>query len=149
MFGSTLGASIHIPWSKGDPTGSGADISFEPGATTACPVLLLDAYMRRQWGTPLSSWSSSSNQPFFLNHRAKALSSQIVKDMVRSVASHAGLQGRFGSHSLRISGACLAILGGLSLEQTMAIGCWRSRAIEQYLRAIVAAASHASFHMGL
>jgi len=69
--------------------------------------------------------------------------------MVRAVAENAGLTGNFGSHSIRISGACLAILGGMSLEQVMAIGAWKSRAVEDYLRSLVAVASNATQRMGL
>jgi hypothetical protein len=69
--------------------------------------------------------------------------------MVRLVAAHAGLVGRFGGHSIRISGATLAVLGGLSLEQVMAIGGWRGPAAGEYLRAFVGVALGASARMGL
>lgn len=85
----------------------------------------------------------------FVDQQGRSLTAARIKDMVRLVASHAGLQGRFGGHSIRISGATLAVLGGLSFEQVMAIGGWRGPAAGEYLRALVGVALGASSRMGL
>ena len=146
--GGVLGASILVSHSKTDTIGRGHVIEIEPRTSLACPILLLDRYLHLK-GSSLSQWKGRKGVPLFTTLKGSRLSSRAIKSMVRAVASHASLPGKFGSHSIRITGACMAILGGMTLEQVMAIGAWKSRAIEIYLRSLVAVAMGASFRMGL
>ena len=145
-----FGARLRLVLSKNDPTAQGLSIPFERGVTPACPVLCLDRYLRLVKGVPLSQWQSRRQDlHLFVNEAGRPFSADAIKDMVRLVAKRANLTGQFGGHSLRITGACLAILGGMTLEQVMSIGGWKSRAVETYLRGMVAVAESASKRMGL
>ncbi len=45
-----------------------------------------------------------------------------ISAVVKRVAEHAGLDGNYSGHSLRIGGATAAVAGGMSMEQIRAIG---------------------------
>lgn len=145
-----FGAEIRLLVTKSDPTARGLVVPFEKGSTPACPIACLDRYLRFVKGQSLDGWSSNRSDRFlFVDAHGRPFRTDKIKDMVRLVARRAGLEGAFGGHSIRITGACLAVLGGMTLEQVMAIGGWKSRAVEIYLRGIVAVASSASNRMGL
>jgi len=98
----------------------------------------------------LKQWKRGSAGNFlFVRANGRPYTTEHIKDFIRAVAAFAGLKGKFGGHSIRITGACLAVLGGMSLEQVKAIGGWRSNVVETYLRGLVAVASGASARMGL
>jgi site-specific recombinase XerD len=77
-----------------------------------------------------------------------AISSQAVNALVKRVAQHAGLEGRYSGHSMRIGGATAALQGGMTMEQIRSIGEWESKAILFYLRSVAAANNKASTKMG-
>ena len=54
----------------------------------------------------------------------RSISGQAVNAIVKRVANHAGLVGRYSGHSMRIGGATAALQGGMSMEQIRAIGGW-------------------------
>ena len=143
-----IGAAIIVAYSKTDTSGESHCIEIEPGSSFSCPIYLLNRYLISK-GSSLLQWKGRSGIPLFTTQAGSRLTTARIKNMVRAVAENAGLTGNFGSHSIRISGACLAILGGMSLEQVMAIGAWKSRAVEDYLRSLVAVASNATQRMGL
>ncbi len=142
-----------IRMSKTDQNGlRPQDIVIDRGVSTVDPVLLLESYIRLRFNIALCAWNASaiarSKEKFFTSH-GRAISTDSLRIWVRLVASHAGLQGRYGSHSLRIAGACWAALGGLSLETIMAMGGWRSQSSTViYLRSLIAAVAGASGRMG-
>jgi integrase len=143
-------AVLHIQFSKVDSAGAGCDVPFERGQSSACPIRCLDTYLRMAKGRPLAGWSPIRGNDFlFVDERGRPFTSAHIKDMVRAVARDAGLSGTFGGHSLRITGACLAAAGGMSLEQIMTIGGWRSRVVQDYLRAQIAVELQASARMRL
>ena len=53
-----------------------------------------------------------------------------VGDIVKSVASNAGMKDRFTAHSIRIGSATAAMEAGLSLTQIWAIGGCGSKAVK-------------------
>ncbi len=85
----------------------------------------------------------------FPSASGKPISGQTVNAVVKRVATHAGLVGRYSGHSMRIGGATAALQGGMSMEQIRAIGGWESKAVLLYLRSIAAANNKASQKMGL
>lgn len=139
---------------KTDPNGSRPwTVVIEPGSTAADPLSLLDTYTRRRFGVPITAWNASpwaTSTRYFFSKGDLRLSSAFLRTWVQSVASHAGLPGHFGSHSLRISGACWAAAGGMTLETIMAIAGWKaSNSAVLYLRNVIGAFSGASSRMGL
>lgn len=144
---------VTVRTSKTDPQGRRPyDVVIDRGATSIDPVHLIDAYTRQRFGVPLVSWNSSvhaSSTAKFFTDRGSPVSTTSLRDWVRLVAAHSRLPGYFGSHSLRIAGACWAVLGGLSLEAIMAIGGWKTQsATIVYLRSLIAATAGASRAMG-
>jgi hypothetical protein len=145
-----FGAQIRIVVAKTDPTAQGKWIPMERGTTVACPVRCLDRYLAMAKRCSLKQWKRGSARNFlFVRANGRPYTTEHIKDFIRAVAAFAGLKGKFGGHSIRITGACLAVLGGMSLEQVKAIGGWRSNVVETYLRGLVAVASGASARMGL
>lgn len=154
-FPAGFALRVTVRTSKTDPQGRRPyDVVIDRGATSTDPVRLIDAYTRLRFGTPLTQWNdsvhASSTAKFFTDDGGRPISTTSLRDWVRLVAAHSHLPGSFGSHSLRISGACWAVLGGLTLETIMAIGGWKTQsATIVYLRSLVAAAAGASRAMGL
>lgn len=84
----------------------------------------------------------------FPNQFGKKISVGAVSQIVKRMATHASLAGRFASHSLRIGGATAAMRAGMTMPQIRAIGGWESKAITRYLRGIGAAKAGATQRMG-
>jgi hypothetical protein len=144
------GAKLVVGPTKADQAARmGLEVPFEAGVSLADPIRCLDEYLQIAKGSSLRGWQGRPGVPLFVGPDRRPLDAGAVKDMVRLVAAHAGLRGEFGGHSIRISGASLAILGGMSLEQVMAIGGWKSQAVLNYLRGLVAMVMGASTRMGL
>lgn len=147
---TTFGAQVRIVLSKTDPVAQGQWLPLEPGSTAACPIRCLQRYLRMAKGLLLEQWRpGSANRFFFTRANGRPYSTENIKDFIRTLATFAGLKGKFGGHSIRITGACLAVLGGMSLEQVKSIGGWRSNVVETYLRGLVAVAGEATTKMGL
>lgn len=147
---TTFGAQVRIVLSKTDPVAQGQWLPLEPGSTAACPIRCLRRYLMMAKGQLLEQWRpGSASRFFFTRANGRPYSTENIKDFIRTLATFAGLEGKFGGHSIRISGACLAVLGGMSLEQVKSIGGWRSNVVETYLRGLVAVAGEATTRMGL
>jgi integrase len=143
-------AELLIQFSKADSVGKGCVVPFERGQTEACPIRCLDEYLRLTKGRPLAGWVPERPNNFvFVDEHQRPFSTDKIKDMARAVAREAGVSGTFGGHSIRISGACLAAAGGMSIEQIMAIGGWLSQAAQVYIRAEIAVHLRASARMQL
>jgi integrase len=126
--------------SKTDQTGKGHDIYIEATGEPTCPIRLLRGYKAMCADTTGRVFRSTTGGP---------LSSSAVSSVCRRVVAAAGLTAAVSSHSLRIGGATAAMEGGLSKEQIMAIGGWKSNSVERYLRARETAALGTSQRMGL
>ena len=150
----SLALRVTIRSSKTDPKGARPhSVVIDQGVTPLDPLRILDRYTTRRFGVPLRHWAASgmaaSSRPFFCRG-ARPIATSSLRDWVRRVAEHAGLDGYYGSHSLRVSGACWAILGGMSFDMVMAIGGWKSQSSAAiYLRSLVAAVAGGSKIMGL
>lgn len=125
------------------------DVPFEAGKTAADPVRCLDAYLRAAKGQSLDSWRGTPGRLLFTNAQGRPLRTADVAGWIREIMAHGGVQGKFSAHCMRITGACLGVLGGLTLEQVIAIGGWRSSRVLDYLRGLVAVLSRATERMGL
>ena len=150
---SELGVRATIRTSKTDQSGARPQhIVIDRGVSPIDPVRLLDAYMQMRFGVSLSAWNSSplaSSTARFFTSGGRPISTASLRNWVQMVARHSRLAGRFGSHSLRIAGACWAAAGGLSLETIMAIAGWKSdSSAVLYLRAYIATLQGASRCMG-
>ena len=62
------------------------------------------------------------------------LPANALTTLARELAQLAGLDGRYTGHSFRIGGATAMAANGVTLEQIMAIGGWRSGAVHKYIR---------------
>lgn len=145
---------LRIRATKTDPQGQRPFLlTIEPGISVADPVTLLNAYTLSEFGVSLLNWNSSllaTSHRFVFTLSGARLPSEFLRTWVQRVATHSGLEGRFGSHSLRISGACWAAAGGVSLETIMAIGGWQaSSSTILYLRTVIAAFAGTTSRMGL
>lgn len=134
---------LRIPRQKNDQTAAGAKIPFEKtGNPVSCPVKILDKFLAAGF------WIGND---FLFQDRGISgqMSTGAVSAVVKRMADQAGLDGRYSSHSLRIGGATAGMRGGLSLEQIMSIGCWKSISSAMiYMRAFGAAQAMASSAMG-
>jgi hypothetical protein len=72
-----------------------------------------------------------------------------ITAVCRRMVEAVGGDEKVSSHLLRIGGATAAIEGGLTKEQVMTVGGWRSEAINLYLHVREVAGVDASQHMGL
>ena len=144
-------ARIRMVFSKTDPAGlRGHEVPFEAGSSAADPIRCLDRYLHIAKGRGLGGWHGTRGVPLFIDEDGSALTSKRVGQFVKEVASHAGLSGLFTCYSVRIGGACSAIAGGISLEQLMAIGGWRSSSsVAAYARAMIGVQQHTTARMGL
>jgi len=133
---------LKVPSQKNDQKAVGVRIAIEPsGDPLTCPVLLLEEYLASKIWEP--------GDFLFTNSKGGQISSGAISKLVKRMVESAGFEGRYSSHSLRIGGATAAMEGGLTLEQIMSIGNWRSEsAATMYLRALGAAKSQASVKMG-
>ncbi|CAG8841884.1 27510_t:CDS:2, partial [Racocetra persica] len=75
-----------------------------------------------------TSSQTDGESPLFVSRQGKKISVSAVGLIVKQFAEHAGLNGRFTAHSLRIGGATAAMATGISLTQIRAIGGWDSKA---------------------
>ncbi len=84
----------------------------------------------------------------FLSVNGGQLTTGALCSIVKRVAAHSSVKGKFSGHSLRIGGATAAMMGGFTLEQIRAIGGWESDAVFRYIRAAGPAQLGASEVMG-
>jgi hypothetical protein len=134
---------VKVPSQKNDQLASGCEIPIESsGDFWTDPVKVLDEFFAgRQFQDDDFVFQSAKG-------RGKQISTNGISQLVKRLAADAGFKGRFSSHSLRIGGATSAMMGGMSLEQIMSIGNWKSAAVNMYLRAFGAANAGASKRMG-
>ncbi|CAG8458572.1 30971_t:CDS:2, partial [Gigaspora margarita] len=84
----------------------------------------------------------------FENAYRKHMTTGTVTSIVKKMACHAGLDGRYSGHSLRIGGATGAMKAGLTLPQIMSIGGWLSQSVALYLRSFSTVLQNTSTKMG-
>ena len=129
--GSAL-LKLTVRKSKVDQECRGRSVWVEPlsgSDALDCPVAFLSSYLT-------SLGNVDPHSPLFPSSRSpsKALSASAVSDVVKRVASAAGVSARVSGHSLRIGGACAAAQAGLGIESIRAIGGWVGDAVFLYVR---------------
>jgi hypothetical protein len=82
----------------------------------------------------------------FRTANGAGLSYDIIGSMVQTVMKDK--EGRFLSHSLRITGACALMAAGLTATEIQIMGDWKSQTFLRYLRTYAMAAKGASELMG-
>lgn len=132
---------VRICKSKTDQFKNGRFIPVENTGSKYCPVKLLKQYLEIRPKTTMEA-------PLFLSKQGKKVSVSAVGSIVKRFAEHAGLNGRFTAHSLRIGGATAAMTAGMNLTQIRAIGGWDSKAVMLYLRTVSTAKAGVSRKMG-
>jgi integrase len=133
---------IRIPKSKTDQFGKGKLVPIDRvSGSRTCPAKIVWDYFCQNKDQPANAY-------LFLSVRGKQLSAAAVSSIVKKAARHAGLDGRYTGHSLRIGGVTAAVTGGLTMAQLRGIGDWESNAVRYYLRALSAATTRASSKMG-
>ena len=132
---------LQIKHSKTDIFANGKFLPIENTQSPTCPLSLLAAYLRVRPTT-------SHQAPLFLAKNGNRMSPGAISSVVKRIAKHQQLDGRFSGHSLRIGGATAAMEAGLSLEQIQAIGGWKSQAVHLYLRLVGTAQLGTSQKMG-
>jgi hypothetical protein len=95
------------------------------GNGSFCPVEIIRKYIL-EYGVHAG--------PFLSLDGRNRLSAKAISDGVRTIATHAGIEGNFAGHSLRIGGATEYASKGLGLFMIRSIDLWRSDAVYAYLR---------------
>lgn len=134
---------VTIRKSKTDQLRKGKVVPVEPSKNPrTCPVRIM-----KEWMDEYSR--GNANAPLFFNIKnGQRMTTASISSVVRLVASHAGLKGRYTGHSLRIGGATAAVRAGMAMAMIRSIGDWESKAVLFYLRAVGAAQAAATTRMG-
>lgn len=134
---------VTIRKSKTDQLRKGKVVPVEPSKNPrTCPVRIM-----KEWMDEHSR--GNANAPLFFNVKnGQRMTTASISSVVRLVASHAGLKGRYTGHSLRIGGATAAVQAGMTMAMIRSIGDWESKAVLFYLRAVGAAQAAATTRMG-
>ena len=111
-----------------------------------CPPTRLRAWLKIR----RSEGNCGPEDLVFTTDKGKPLYNALLSDVVRRAAAIASADTlRISSHSLRIGGATEALIGGMTREQIMVMGSWKSDAFMLYLRGVEPASKGASRLMGL
>ncbi len=103
---------FRIRRSKTDPFAHGFFIPVEPLDSPCCPIRLLEKYLAiRPERTP--DFPNGTPDFLFLSVKGGQLTSAALSSVVKKVAAHCLVKGKFSGHSLRIGGATAAMSGGV------------------------------------
>jgi integrase/recombinase XerD len=141
---SNGGLSVRMRPSKADQNALRKPFFVDPSGLPTCPAALVRAliHMRRNQG-------AQESDLMFSDVSGRPLSPSAVSSIVKSVADHAGIEGNFSGHSLRIGGASAALAAGFTVDEVMALGAWKSDAVKQYLMPLVTRRRNVSRSFGL
>jgi site-specific recombinase XerD len=114
-------------------------VFVEATGSATCPVRLFECYME---------WRGLAEGLLFTTRTGSMMTPAAITSVCRRIISAVGGEERVSSHSLRIGGATAAIEGGLTKEQVMTVGGWKSEAVNLYLHAREVAGVGASRRMG-
>ena len=113
---------LRLPASKTDPFRRGITLTVAASGDDACPVRALRRLFR--WKAPLDS-------PLF--ETAGGFTRELVVGQVRQILALLGVKGHYSGHSFRRGAATSARLAGLSDEEIMLLGRWKSAAYRLYI----------------
>jgi site-specific recombinase XerD len=132
--------SVTLRRSKTDHSGRGQEVFIDASGGDTCPVGILRRFL---------SWREAGSGLLFRSRTGAAMTTAAITALCRRAVAAAGCLERVSSHSLRIGGATAAVEGGMTVEQVMTIGGWRSNAVHRYIRARRTASVGASLRMGM
>lgn len=132
---------VRINRSKTDQFAKGKFIPVDPTNSRYCPIKLVFHYLSSRGKVKRNDW-------LFVNIRGNRMTTGTVNSIVKKMALHAGLEGRYSGHSIRIGGATGAMKAGLTLPQIMSIGGWLSQSVALYLRSFSTVLQNTSIRMG-
>ena len=113
---------IRLPLSKTDRFRKGIDIPISASGNDACPVKAL----RR-----LFHWKASPDSPLF--ERAGGFTREYLVEQVRQILTSLGVKGHYSGHSFRRGAATSAWEAGLTIEEIMLLGRWKSDSYRRYI----------------
>ena len=113
---------LTLPASKTDPFRQGITLTVAASDDDACPVRALRHLFH--WKAPLDS-------PLF--ETANGFTRELVIDQVRQILALLGIKGHYSGHSFRRGAATSAREAGLSDDEIMLLGRWKSVAYRLYI----------------
>ncbi|ELR11800.1 phage integrase family protein [Acanthamoeba castellanii str. Neff] len=134
------GLRMCIHKAKNDQLSKGQLVFIEPTGRATHLVWLFQLFIQ---------WRGHAPGLLFMTVGSGVMSSSTISAVCQRMVMAAGLSTQVSSHSLRISGATATIEGGMTTEQVMTIGGWRSDAVNSYLRARELPSMAVSRRMGL
>ena len=114
---------LTLPASKTDPFRRGVTLTIAASGDDACPVEAI-RYLFRRWKAPLDS-------PLF--ETAGGFTRELVIGQVRQNLALLGIKGHYSGHSFRRGAATSARAAGLSDDEIMLLGRWKSDAYRLYI----------------
>jgi integrase len=125
------GMRVHLPFSKHDPLGRGADVDLAITAEAAlCPVRATRLWLERV---------GCSSGPLFRPVRGTCIAGvgirpRVVSRLVDRLTQIAAIGGRYSAHSLRAGLATSAYARGASEREIQAHGRWKDRrSLDRYI----------------
>ena len=113
---------LRLPASKTDPFRRGITLTVAASGDNACPVRALRHLFR---------WKASLDSPLF--ETASGFTRELVVGQVRQILALLGIKGHYSGHSFRRGAATSARLAGLSDDEIMLLGRWKSAAYRLYI----------------
>ena len=118
---------LSLPSSKTDPFRRGILLTIAAADDDACPVRSLRHLLER---FPTDSLSA----PLFFTSSREYFTRQFVIDTLRALLARLGIDGHFSGHSFRRGAATWARIAGLSEEEIMLLGRWKSDSWRLYVK---------------
>ena len=113
---------LRLPASKTDPFRRGITLTVAASGDAACPVRALRHLFR---------WKASLDSPLF--ETAGGFTRDLVVGEVRQILALLGVKGHYLGHSFRRGAVMSARAAGLSDEEIMLLGRWKSEAYRLYI----------------
>ena len=113
---------LTLPASKTDPFRRGTTLTVAAAGDDACPVRAIRHLFR--WKAPLDS-------PLFMT--AGGFTRDLVIGQLRQILALLGVKGHYSGHSFRRGAATSARSAGLSDEEIMLLGRWKSASYRLYI----------------
>ena len=118
---------LSLPSSKTDPFRRGVLLTIAAADDDACPVRSLRHLFER---FPTNSPSA----PLFFTSSTQCFTRELVTDTLRAQLRRLGIDGHYLGHSFRRGAATSARMAGLSEEEIMLLGRWKSDLWRLYVK---------------
>ena len=112
--------------SKTDRTSQGVTVKIPKTNSSICPFSAVERY--------LSVRPSRGGKALFLWPDGTPLTAFDLRRELKAVCLKAGIRGNINGHSLRIGGTTALAQKGVSVEQIMQHGRWKSDSFRRYIR---------------